>query len=216
MEQFTSMDYLQHLQSEINKYKYIKINTNIPESISIGYLAKFGEPLSTVYNREYCITQLVEDLAWLSKHIDFTKSFSDFSLGSNELNHTIDLETPIENDNFIISEKTPFLKYKDVVKDKYRILINVFKQVYKNALFLPDAERVIRTISNDFNIENNLYLKNPEFIIDHFIYHIYNNNHISDNYEKVVNILKVFEYLYYKTMNYVNELEFDLLSFQNS
>ena len=45
--------------------------------------------------------------------------------------------------------------------------------------------------------------------MDHFIYHTYSHNHISDNYENVLNIIKVFEYLYNKTINYVDELEFD-------
>jgi hypothetical protein len=185
----TNMDDLQKLEENIAAFKYIKINTN-----------------------EYCITQLAEDLEWLSQTVRFSKSFSDYLVYSNKSKNTMFFETPVHNeetDNLHILQTTPFLKYKDVVKDKYRILLYVLKQLYKNALKLPDAERISLTITTDFNLETDLYLKNPEFIIDHFIYHIYSHNHISENCEKVLNTIKVFEYLYHKTINYVNELEFD-------
>lgn len=184
-----NMDDLQKLEADIATFKYIKVNTN-----------------------EYCITQLAEDLEWLSRTVSFSKSFSDYLVYSNKPKNTMFFETPIHNeetDNLHILETTPFLKYKDVSKEKYRTLVYVLKQLYKNALTLPDAERVSLTITTDFNLETDLYLNNPEFIIDNFIYHIYSHNHISENCEKVLNILKVFEYLYHKTINYVNELEFD-------
>lgn len=199
-------------QCELKRFKYININET-----------------------SYCITQLFEDLEWLVKTVNFTKAFSDYLVYCTNIKRPVDLETvkyfraplgvegiqgnsiehsslefPVETDYLMLLEKTPFLKYKEYVKEKYRHLIYVLKQVYKNALVLPHAEKVSMTISNDFNMENDLYLKNPEFIIDHFIYHIYCHNHISDNYEKVITLLKVFEYLYYKTLNYVNELEFDI------
>jgi hypothetical protein len=79
-------------------------------------------------------------------------------------------------------------------------------------LELPDVERVIHTITYDFKIENDIFLKHPDFIFDHFIYHTYSHNHISENYEKLLNIIKTFEYLYYKTINYLAELEFDVKS----
>jgi hypothetical protein len=194
---YETMDDFQKLVSDIAKLKYIKINDS-----------------------EYCITQLVDDLEWLSKTVSFTKAFSDYLMYSNKPK-TMFIETPIDissqhnNDNFDSLKTTPFLKYKDVAKDKYRTMVYVLKQLYKNALTLPDAERVSMTIATDFNLETDLYLKNPEFIIDHFIYHIYSHNHISENCEKVLNIIKVFEYLYYKTMNYINELEFDALYYND-
>jgi hypothetical protein len=191
-------------QSELERFKYITLN-----------------------NTSYCITQLVEDLEWLVKTINFTKAFSEYLVyctnqgfsesrgrsksaifGRDEVSY----ENPIETDHLILLEKTPFLKYKEGVKEKYRHLVYILKQLYKNALVLPDAEKVSLTISKDFNMESDIFLKNPEFIIDHFIYHIYSHNHIAENYEKVITILKIFEYLYDKTLNYVNELEFDILS----
>lgn len=190
---YETMNDIQKPVSVIATLKYIKINES-----------------------EYCITQLVEDLEWLSKTISFTKAFSDYLIYSNKPK-TMFLETPIDissqhnNDNLHILETTPFLKYKDCAKDRYRTLVYVLKRLYKNALTLPDAERVSITVTTYFNLKTDLYLKNPEFIIDHFIYHIYSHNHISENFENVLNILKVFEYLYYKTINYVNELEFDAL-----
>jgi hypothetical protein len=194
---YETMDDFQKLVSDIAKLKYIKINDS-----------------------EYCITQLADDLEWLSKTVSFTKAFSDYLMYSNKPK-TMFIETPIDissqhnNDNLHILETTPFLKYKDVAKDKYRTLLYVLKQLYKNALTLPDAERVSMTIATDFNLETDLYLKTPEFIIDNFIYHIYSHNHISENCEKVLNIIKVFEYLYYKTINYINELEFDALYYND-
>jgi hypothetical protein len=161
---------------------------------------------------KYCITKLIEDLEWLAKTASFSKSFSDYLVYVNKSNTNVFLNCPIDvtsNYDFDIIEKTPFLKYKEEVKCKYRNIVYVLKHLYKTALKLPDAERVIHTITTDFDIKNDIYLKHPDFIIDHFIYHTYCHNHISDNYEKVLNIIKVFEYLYYKTINYVAELEFE-------
>jgi len=216
MSQPGTMDYHQKLVSDIDTMKYVSL-----------------------HNNKYCITQLVEDLEWLAKTVSFSKSFSDylvytsenrssqnvgslhiFSSNANENvnmpKNTAFLECPIDsivtNDNVDIVEKTPFLKYKEDVKSKYRNMVFVLQHLYKNALVLPDAERVIHTITQDFNMENDIYLKHPDFIMDHYIYHTYSHSHISENYEKVLNIIKVFEYLYYKTMNYVAELEFDLES----
>lgn len=188
MAEITNIINLQK-ESDIERFKYIKINET-----------------------KYCITQLLEDLEWMVKTINFTKSFTDYLLYCSGLKHQVDLEIPIETDHLILYDKTPFFKYKEYIKEKYRHLVYILKQVYKNALVLPDAEKISLTISKDFNMENDICLKNPEFIIDDFIYNIYCHNHISENYEKVITILKVFEYLYYKTLNYVNELEFDGMS----
>jgi hypothetical protein len=179
-------------------------NTTISDIDAIKYV-KLGS-----YN--YCITQLLEDLEWLARTVTFSKSFSDYLLYVNKskktsVNCTIDV---FSDSNFDIVEKSPFLKYKEEVKRKYKNIVIVLKQLYNTALALPDRERVVRTIISDFTIENDIFLKHPDFIIDHFIYHTYSHNHITDNYEKVLNIIKVFEYLYYKTINHITELEFDV------
>lgn len=190
MDKPVIMDYNKKLTSDIDNIKHIQLNSEV-----------------------YSITRLIEDLEWLEKTVGFSKSFSDYLVYVNKSKKT-SLHCPIDasfdsNSNFDISEKTPFLKYKESVKCKYRNIIHVLKHLYKTVLKLPDAERVIHTIAYDFNIENDIFLKHPDFIMDHFIYHTYCHNHISENYEKVVNVIKVFEYLYYKTINYVTELEFD-------
>jgi len=222
-------------QSELERFKYIKINatsyciTQLFEDLewlvkTVNFTKAFSDYLV------YCTNQGFSESSGRSKSAIFgrdevsyenikrpldleTQGFSESRgrsksaiFGRDEVSY----ENPIETDSLILLEKTPFLKYKEYVKEKYRHLVYVLKQVYKNALVLPDAEKVSLTISNDFNMENDLFLKNPEFIIDHFIFHIYCHNHISDNYEKVITVLKVFEYLYHKTLNYVNELEFDI------
>jgi hypothetical protein len=182
------MDYNTELVSDIDTIKYVKLSSD-----------------------KYCITQLIEDLEWLAKTVSFSKSFSDYLLYVNKSKKT-SLNCPIDlvlSSNIDIVEKTPFLKYKDEVKCKYKNIVQVLKHLYKTALTLPDVERVIRTMTYDFNMENDIYLKHPDFIIDHFIYHTYSHNHISDNYEKVLNVIKVFEYLYHKIINYIAELEFD-------
>jgi hypothetical protein len=210
------MDKSENMESAIKNMKYVQLNTE-----------------------KYCITQLVEDLEWLTKTVSFSKAFSDYlvyasekrssqNVGSlhifrsnanenvNTPKNTVFLECPIDsiaaNDNLDIVENSPFLKYKESVKSKYRNLVFVLQHLYKNALTLPDAERVIHTITTDFHMENDIFLKHPNFIMDHYIYHTYSHIHISENYENVLNIIKVFEYLYYKTMNYVAELEFDVES----
>jgi hypothetical protein len=189
MNHLETMDCNTKLISDIDKIKYIQLGSD-----------------------KYCITQLVEDLEWLAKTVSFSKSFSDYLVYINRGKKTGASNCPVDlasKSDFDIVEKTPFLKYKEDAKYKYRNIVSVLKHLYKTALELPDAERVIKTIRSDFNIENDIYLKHPDFIMDHFIYHTYSNNHISDNYENVLNIIKVFEYLYNKTINYVDELEFD-------
>ena len=182
------MDYNTNLISDIAAIKYVNLGSD-----------------------KYCITQLLEDLEWLTQTVSFSKSFSDYLLYINKSKKT-HIQCPVDvmsDSNFVISEKSPFLKYKEETKCKYRNIVSVLKHIYNIALLLPDAERVIETITIDFHIENDLFLKHPDFIIDHFIYHTYSHNHISDNYEKVLNVIKVFEYLYYKTINYVTEFDFD-------
>jgi hypothetical protein len=189
MDHPETMDYNTKLILDIDKIKYIQLSSD-----------------------KYCITQLIEDLEWLAKTVSFSKSFSDYLVYINRGKKTVASNCPVyvaSKSDFDIVEKTPFLKYKEDAKCKYRNIVSVLKHLYKTALELPDAERVIKTIRSDFNIENDIYLKHPDFIMDHFIYHTYSNNHISDNYENVLNVIKVFEYLYNKTINYVDELEFD-------
>ena len=193
MNQSETMDCNTKIISDICKIKYIHLGSDV-----------------------YCITQLVEDLEWLAKTVSFSKSFSDYLVYINKETKMTSLNCLVDvgsSSNFEIGEKTPFLKYKEDTKYKYRNIVNVLKQLYKNALELPDAERVMRTITIDFNIGNDIYLKHPDFIMDHFIYHTYNHNHISENYEKVLNVIKVFEYLYYKTINYIDESEFDVQTY---
>lgn len=192
MVESETMDCHTKLVSNIDNIKYVKLNSV-----------------------KYCITQLVEHLEWLAKTVSFSKSFSDYLVYVNKGNTTSSINCPIDtssNLDFDIAEKTPFLKYKEEVKCKYRNIVYVLKHLYKTALALPDSECVIHTITYYFNIENDIFLKHPDFIFDHFIYHTYSHNHISENYDKLLNIIKTFEYLYYKTINYVNELEFDVES----
>ena len=59
------------------------------------------------------------------------------------------------------------------------------------------------------HMNTHLYLKHPEFILDHYIFHIYSYNHITDNYTNALTILKIFEYMCYKLLNYLDEVEFD-------
>jgi len=166
-----------------------------------------------VNNKQYCITNLPKDLEWLEKTICFTKSFSDYLVFSNGSNCAIPMQNcPLdisENNKTVTIENTPFMKYKESVKEKYRMLIHVLKELYNTAMEMPDAEKVRTTILNDFHIDNNIHLKHPEFVMDYFFYHIYNHVHITEHYKEVLNMLKVFEYLYYKVINHINELEFD-------
>lgn len=181
------------------------------------YVRRFtGEDLSSqinVNNKQYCITNLPKDLEWLEKTICFTKSFSDYLVFSNGSNCAIPMQNcPLdicENNQTNITENAPFMKYKVSIKEKYSMLIHVLKELYNTALEIPDAEKIRTTILNDFHIDNDIHLKHPEFIMDYFFYHIYNHVHITKHYEEILGILKVFEYIYYKVINYVNELEFD-------
>ena len=191
-----------------------------------------------VNNKQYCITNLPKDLEWLEKTICFTKSYSDYLVFSNGSSCALSFDNKLspdntqtptlvpssgvlaismqtcpldisENNQTVTTENAPFMKYKESVKTKYSMLIHVLKELYNTALKIPDVEKVRTTILNDFHINSDIYLKHPEFIMDDFFYHIYNHVNITEKYEKVLDILKVFEYIYYKLINYVNELEFD-------
>ena len=80
---------------------------------------------------------------------------------------------------------------------------------------IPDVDTVIQTIEKDFQTSTHIYLKNPEFIFDHYIYHVYSYNHIVDSFSTSLTILNIFEYLFYKITNYGAELTYDSLSQSN-
>ena len=161
-----------------------------------------------LYSHRYCLTQLKEDLEWLNKTITFTKQFSEYATYIISEKHDFSIHTT-DCVTFTIAEKQPFLRYNDQVKDKYKNIIKVFIHLYTNILLLPNADTIMNHVNNMCKPENHMYLTHPHFIMDHFIYHTYHHSHIIDNYEKVVNILQVFEYFYYKIMNYIAEWEFD-------
>lgn len=169
----------------------------------------------------------VNDLEWLKKTIELTKSFSEYLeyIKSNTLvvdSHPYKNTIPISNeashipieefDSYEIKVKqtAPFLVYKEPCKSNYRRILSIMKNLYKTTMSIPDADTVIQTIENEFKMESHVYLKNPEFVFDDYIYHIYSYNNIVNNYEIALNILKVFEYFFYKTTNYFTEIEYDL------
>ena len=116
-----------------------------------------------LYSDKYCITQLLEDLEWLYKTVSFSKSFSDYLVYINKSKNMRSINCPIDaitidDADLDITEKTPHFKYKESVKCKYRNIVYALKHLYKNALTLPDAERVIHTIRFDFNLETDIFL----------------------------------------------------------
>jgi hypothetical protein len=146
---------------------------------------------------------VLNDLEWLRELVNFTKSFVDFTLKMNAM-------ALHETDKHAIIECPMVLKYKDSIKSRYQKLIYLLKGIYKNALKLPDAEKIHQTLVKDFNDYNPLYLTNPEFIFDYFVYHLHDCVQINKHYTDVLNGLKLFEYFYYKLLNYIKELEFDI------
>ena len=174
---------------------------------------------------------LLSDLKWLKKTIEFTKSFSDYlqymktnPMGRDSISfpykneeHISDEVDPIpiedvDSYNIKIKQNTPFLIYKETCKVNYRRIITIMKQLYKTAMNIPDVDKVIHTIEHDFNTNTHIYFKNPEFIFDHYIYHVYSYNNIVNNYDMALNVLNVFEYLFYKTTNYFSEIEYDRMN----
>jgi len=112
------------------------------------------------------------------------------------------------------SESHPFFKYREPIIKRYRKLLIILKGLYSNILKLPNSEKIIHTIDKEFKL-NHIFLKNPEFMFDDYIYHIYNYNKITTNYEISKQILKTFEYICYSLYNYRQELEFDIFSYEN-
>jgi len=115
----------------------------------------------------------------------------------------------VDSYNIKIKQTSPFLVYKEGCKVNYRRILTVLKQLYKTAMNIPDVDKVIHTIEHDFNTNTHIYLKNPEFIFDDYIYHVYSYNNIINSYAAALNVLNVFEYLFYKTTNYFSEIEYD-------
>jgi len=146
----------------------------------------------------------INDLEWLLEIVNFTKSFVGFTYNLNE--------SPIhktENETYKIVEEYPFLIYKDEIKLRYKKIMYLMKNVYRNALKLPDLEKIYYTIEKEFNNYNHIHLKNPEYIFEHFVYNVCSYTHIQENYTSSMQCIKVFEYLYYMLINHIKELEFD-------
>jgi hypothetical protein len=187
-----------------------------------------GEPIDEQVQEFHRMNGLsVNDFEWLKKTIELTKSFSEYLeymksnplvVDSHPYNNTIPISyeaehIPIEEvDSYEIKVKqmAPFLVYKETYKSNYRRILAIMKTLYKTTMNIPVADTVIQTIEHVFKMESHVYLKNPEFVFDDYIYHVYSYNNIVNNYELALNILKVFEYFFYKTTNYYTEIEYDL------
>ena len=162
-----------------------------------------------VNNALMSIEGFLSDLEWLQKIVIFSKSFAEFTHDA--------VENPVEiqnksDDPYVLNNSPPFLVYKNAIKQRYAGIIHMMKGVYRNALKLPDVEKIYMIIDKEFNHFNHLYLKNPEFIFDHFVYHVYSYGHIHKNYPEIMEALKIFTFLYYKLINHIKELEFDACS----
>jgi hypothetical protein len=213
-ENHHSNDYYNDLVLQLEKIKYVRVN---------------GKP--------YEINEsLITEMDWLNNTCNFTKTFVTYTHSINEnpieeymdqnINYTTypmnatpadstipnELITHTKNpisENVHIHNNYPFLKYKSHILNRYKTLISVLKGLYANSIQLPDIEKINKTITHDFAV-NILYLKNPEFIFDDYIYHVYNHNKINNSINTITQVIKTFEYLYYKLQNYVQELEFDI------
>jgi hypothetical protein len=118
--------------------------------------------------------------------------------------------------SYSIEREPPFLQYKEDIKLRYRNVIDLMKSVYRNALKLPDVEKIYDTLNNDFHNSDHSYLRNPEALFDNFIQNVNSYTHIQMNYEAATQCINTFQYLYYKLLNHITELEFDADSMNQS
>jgi hypothetical protein len=172
----------------------------------------------TINDKRYSINRsIISDIEWLLNTIKFSNAFSEYMLKISVNTIMTSDDCPlyrVETDTLKIIENPPFLKYKDVVKNRYNNIIYMFKEIHKNVIEIPDIDidKVNKTITESFKMENNVFLKNPEFILDNFIYHIDRYNDISNNYNIAINVVKAFEYLSYKIINHIEETVFDVMA----
>ena len=211
----TEQTEFQELVGRISDLKYVHVNDEV---ISIE-------------------SSFINDLDWLLEIVHFTKSFVGFTRNLHE--------SPIhitENETYAIVEEPPFLHYKEDIKLRYQKIMSLMKGVYRNALKLPNVEKIYYTLEKEFNVWSyglnnhmnqhdaicmerdtqghhtthldinvcdNVQLKNPETIFEHFVYNVNSYTHIQEKHSAAIQCIKVFEYLYYKLLNHIKELEFD-------
>ena len=146
----------------------------------------------------------LRDLDWLLEIVQFTKSFVSCTYNLNES----PIQT-IDTVSYSIAGEHPFLQYKDDIKLRYQNVVDLMKGVYKNALKLPDVEKINDTINYEFHNRDHTYLRNPEILFDNFVQNVNSYTHIQDNYALSTQCINTFQYLYYKLLNHITELEFD-------
>jgi hypothetical protein len=169
-----------------------------------------GYSISSPCTNEEHISAAIPELGAIMGEQPSGEPDTEFRMEKAQVDH-IPIED-FDSYNIKIKQNSPFLVYKERCKVNYRRIITVMKNLYKTAMNIPDVDKVIYTIEHDFNTNTHIYLKNPEFIFDDYIYHVYSYNNIVNNYTAALNVLNVFEYLFYKTTNYFSEIEYDCVN----
>jgi hypothetical protein len=96
-------------------------------------------------------------------------------------------------------------KMKEDIHNNYQRILIIMNAILKIFLHLN---------GKDISFEPTIYLEKPYICLDTYIYHLKNKNFVNDNdYEKMKELLSIYEYMFYFILNRKEELEFDLSIF---
>ena len=99
----------------------------------------------------------------------------------------------------------PAYKINEDIRDDYQRILKTMKAIH--TIF-------IKVKGDSLTFEPTIYLEKPYVCLDNYVYHLRNKNTINDNdYDKMKELLSVYEYMFYVVLNRKDELEFDLSTF---
>jgi hypothetical protein len=129
----------------------------------------------------------LKETQWL---VNWITSFNNKEL-PDQFYHSIKNQTELKN------KSNEFTMYKNIVK-RIKTLTNAFLLIDGGNEYFDKHKHPI-------------FFKNPEFILDNYFYHPENIANLPYSYhEQVYNFFIEIEYFYYRIINHLKDLEFDL------
>jgi len=148
--------------------------------------------LNKLRNRDNMVSRdVIHDIQWLcNKVVYYTNNTLMLPLTMNAANTKHEIQT------------TDVIRYKSVLT-KLQMLYEIFFK------FMDDGDDPAACSK----FEPKLYLMQPKMIFDTFFFHADNANQLKNHFEIAEKIINFYEYAYYRIMNRMDELEFDVNSY---
>lgn len=178
-------------------------------------------------NCEYLPKLPKNDIEKLKSHVEeklndyyVTKAAYDSVKSCQIDDNLVEIDRTFINDLYWISNislfnyDVPAYKINEDIHTNYQRILKTMNAIYNIFMKLYP-----RTDGNDvkgdcLSFEPTIYLQKPYVCLDNYVYHLKNKTPINDyDYDKMKELLSVYEYMFYIIINKKDELEFDLSTF---